>query len=136
MKSNQLILIAITAIFITACNTTKKNATSTNAVTPIASTNSLVFIKPADGIYPPGADELAAIQVKYNDVTLNKLKEGHYTYTKGACVNCHGALNIYQYGEAQWKSIIDDMAKRANISDAEKDAVYKYVLAIKATQAK
>jgi len=84
----------------------------------------------------PGNEELTAIQVQYKDVTLEKLNEGHAIYTQGACINCHGAKNIYWFGEAQWKEIIEDMAQRSNISDVQKDAVCKYVLAIKATQPK
>jgi mono/diheme cytochrome c family protein len=67
---------------------------------------------------------------------LEKLKEGHAIYTAGACINCHGAKNIYEFPEAQWKDILDDMAQRANISVDQKDAVYKYVLAIKAAVTK
>ncbi len=84
----------------------------------------------------PGDEELAAIRLRYDEMTMEKLKQGHTIYTQGACVNCHGAVNIYNYGEERWKTIVDDMAKRAMISAAEKDAVYKYVLAIKATQPK
>ena len=67
---------------------------------------------------------------------MDKLKEGHTLYTAGACINCHNAKNIYRYNEEQWKGIIDNMAIKAHINDTQKDAVYKYVLAIKATQNK
>ena len=137
MKTVKATLIAITLIIIASCSSTKKSSTSTtfSAPTP-ASVIPLVSAKPADGINIPGDVELTAIQAKYKDVTLDQLKEGHTIYAVGACINCHGAQNIYQFGEAQWKDIIDDMAQRANISNVQKDAVYKYVLAIKAVQPK
>ena len=142
MNKTKVTLIIITAIIITACSSHKKSTTtttttSTSSTSPspnTPSTNS--FAKRSTGIYAPVNEELTAIQVQYKDVTLDKLKDGYSIYTEGACINCHRAKNIYVHGESQWKTIIDDMALRANISDAQKDAVYKYVLAIKALQPK
>lgn len=140
MKKTKVTFLILTALIIAACSSTRKNTTSAAASTGTAmaptSTTSLVLLKPADGIYAPGNDELAAIQTQYKEVTLEQLQQGHRIYTQGACVGCHGTANIYQYGEAQWKTIMDDMAQRAEISETEKNAVYKYVLAIKATQPK
>ncbi len=107
--------------------TTPTNTTSTTTFSVARSKN---------GVYTPSNEELMAIQVHYRDVTLAKLQEGYSIYTEGACINCHGAKNICNYGETEWKEIIEDMAKRSNISDEQKDAVYKYVLAIKAVQPK
>jgi hypothetical protein len=45
-------------------------------------------------------------------------------------------VNIYIHNETDWKTIIEDMAQKANISESQKDAVYKYVLSIKSTQSK
>ena len=128
-----------------ACNATKKNArtiiSTTSTPTPIPASPEIVSDNPfrfehPDGIHAPGTEELKAIQMQYNDITLEKLKEGHVLYTQGACIHCHTPQNIYDHDQAQWKSIIDDMALKAGISDVQKDAVYKYVLAIKATQPK
>jgi len=133
-------IITITLI-ITACHSTKKSTSVTTsepsvsvAPPPTASVSGPAFRKPADGIYPPGNEELNAIKIQYADLTLEKLKEGHLLYTQGACINCHAAQNIYTYGETQWKQIMDNMALKARITEAQKDAVYKYVLAIKAAK--
>ncbi|MDP2385732.1 MAG: cytochrome c [Bacteroidota bacterium] len=139
MKTTQLAFLTITIALITACSSSKKaNTTVVSSSSTPANTPATPFVvgKPANGIYPPGNEELTAIQVKHKDVTLEKLQEGYKIYTQGACINCHGAENIYAHTEDQWEGIIDDMAQKARISDPEKDAVYKYVLAIKATQAK
>jgi hypothetical protein len=141
MKKSKLTFIIIAALVIAACSSSKKIASSPASLPPAATTTELpptpfLFAKPADGVYAPGNEELMAIQAQYKEVTLARLKEGHIIYTEGACTNCHGAKSIYERGEEQWKGIIDDMAQRANISDAQKDAVYKYILAIKATQPK
>jgi hypothetical protein len=146
MRSFKIILLAINAILvaigITACHSSKKSVTSAASSAPAStattttSANAFSVSRSVDGIYPPGNAELTAIQAQYADMTLDKLKEGHSLYTESACISCHAAQNIYAHGVAQWKDIIEDMARKARISDAQKDAVYKYVLAIKATQPK
>jgi hypothetical protein len=141
MKTIKLSLVVFAAIIIAACGSSKKSTKSTVSTTPAPVTPSTgyitddyIFTKPSTGIYVPGNDELTAIQPKYPDATLEKLKEGYVIYAEGACIKCHGAKSIYKRDEIQWKHIVDDMAIKARISDAQKDAVYKYVLAIKATQ--
>ncbi len=152
MKTLKLTLITISAIFIAACSTSKKSTTAagttttaivsptvastpTSVSTPTATTRTSPYMmsRPSNKIYP-GNEELVAIQIQYKDVTLEKLKEGYSIYAEGACVKCHTAENIYNYDEFKWKEIIVNMAQKANLSDAQKDDVYKYVLAIKATQ--
>lgn len=136
----KITLLTITALLIVACNTSKKSATTVPSPPPVSGNTNTLSAPPtrvgrsADGIYPPGNAELAAIQVNYKDVTMEKLKEGHELYTNGACIGCHNAKNIYRYPVGQWIGIIDDMAQKARITDAQKDAVTKYVLAIKSTQ--
>jgi len=147
MKTVPLISTIIVFIVFVACHATKKSVSSVSTPSPSSASTSTVtgtasqpayhFPEPksTSGVYPPGNEELLAIQVKYKDVTLAVLQQGHTIYTVGKCINCHGAKSIYKRDETQWKDIIDDMAVKAGISDEEKDAVYKYVLAIKATQA-
>lgn len=147
MKKNKITraLLLVTAILIiTSCGTSKKSS-STPSPMPSSTNNTnnqngsegpYIFLAPSTDIKIPENEELIALQEQYKDVTLETLKEGHVIYTESACVKCHVAQSIYKYETAQWKGIIEDMAIKANISDAEKDAVYKYVLAIKATQPK
>lgn len=138
MKITKLTILTIITALIAACSSSKKATTSVASSAPVAETTAPPFMvaRSADGIYAPGNEELMAIQVKYKDVTLNKLQEGYNVYTQGACINCHTPQNIYAHGVEQWEGIVDDMAQKANISNEQKDAVYKYVFAIKATQAK
>ncbi|MCW3103858.1 MAG: hypothetical protein JWO09_2298 [Bacteroidetes bacterium] len=137
MRTFQLILVSLIGL-IAACRPAKNTSASTAppAGVVIPESDAYLFGKPADGLRAPGDAELAAMQAQYKELTLEKLKEGHEIYTKGACVGCHGAVDVYSFGHAQWKDIIDDMAVRASITDPQKDAVYKYVLSIKATQPK
>lgn len=143
LKTTQIISTAVVITIIAACGTSKKSSTSTATSTPPPSSsepvqgNSLLFLPPPPvEIRVPGNEELTAIKVQFSDVTMEKLKEGHTIYTAGACINCHTTKNIYTYGEAQWKIILDDMAQQAKLTDVQKDAVHKFVLSIKATQPK
>ncbi len=143
MKTKNVILISTAVIIFAACRATKNNATTAVSVPASIVTanqpvvqNSFESTKYTHGVYPPGEQELTAIQAKYTNVTLDVLQHGFTIYSVGKCINCHGSKNIYKYSEIQWKDIMDDMALKANISDAEKDAVCKYVLAIKAAKPK
>jgi glutaredoxin len=135
----KIITVVIITITIAACKSQKGLSTAAPvpapAVTSTAPASNYLFIKP-DGIRVPGNKELTALQAQYKAITLDQLKQGYAIYTAFACTHCHDAKNIYDLETAKWRSILDDMAQKANISDAEKDAVYKYVLSIKATQAK
>lgn len=82
----------------------------------------------------PTETQLKAIQAKYPEVSMQTLTNGHAIYT-GVCTNCHGQKNIFKRSEESWKHEIDDMAPKAKITDAQKDDLYKYILAMKATQA-
>lgn len=74
------------------------------------------------------------MKVKNPNITQEHLTEGYILYAKGACIGCHEAKNIYQYGEEDWRHIVDDMAVKANITTTQKAAVYAYILSIKATK--
>jgi hypothetical protein len=125
---NALLIWGAYGILLAACGSAKKQTVKN----PPLPAPSIVFTTP--GIYPPGKDELVAIQVHFSDATKEQLAEGYSTYTEGACIKCHQAKNIYNYTETSWKGIIDDMARMANISADQKQAVYRYVLSIKGTE--
>lgn len=138
----KLVLFALSAITVVACHTSKKTTISTATVpktetTTTVETPSVAVIvkppKPADGVYEPGDEELVAIQAQYKDATIEQLKEGYTLYAKSACISCHGTVNIYKYPADKWPYVIQDMAYRAKLTPTQKDAVLKYVYAIKAT---
>jgi hypothetical protein len=134
-------------MMITACSTSKKSTGSTtsssNSTTTVAGDpNSKPvyfnpnFNSPEAGINIPGDNELAALQPLYSDVTIEKLQEGYHVYTGASCTGCHGAKSIQNRPASRWKDIIDKMSEAAKLNESQKDAVYKYVLAVKAVQAK
>ncbi len=118
MTISKLTIIALSAIIITACGSSKKSST------PTAAAPSLV----------PGDAQLTAIKAKFPDATAEQLKEGYAIYT-GACTNCHGQKNIFKRSEASWMHEIDDMSPKANLTSVQKDALTKYILSMKAAQA-
>ena len=123
-----------TRVATVAATNTAAVVTSTVAATP--------FVKPYNGIYDPREEELIALQAQYksatleNDVTLERLKEGYFIYAKGACTKCHEALNIYYIDPFRWGFICDNMSLKAALTPTQKQAVYQYVLAIKAAKSK
>ncbi|HRH36044.1 MAG TPA: hypothetical protein PKY12_13350, partial [Catalimonadaceae bacterium] len=128
-------LVMASLLLAGACSTTKTTTQNSNAApTGVVTNPAPAPSKPKDGIYPPGSEELTAIQVRNPNVTMASLDEGYLLYTKGACINCHGPENIYKYSEKRWVSILDEMAPKAKISTSQKAAVYAYILAIKDTQ--
>jgi len=108
----KLAVCSIATVILISCGTSKKT--------------------PAPSIIP-GEAELAAIKAKYPDVTAQTLTKGHSIYI-GACTNCHGQKNIFKRSEASWMHEIDDMSPKAHLTAEEKDALTKYILAMKATQ--
>lgn len=103
--------IALTALILTACAAKKSSAPTASII--------------------PGDAELKAIQVKYPNTTMAMLTEGHSIYT-GACTNCHGQKNIYKRSEGSWLHEIQDMSPKAKLTENQKDALTKYILAMKA----
>jgi hypothetical protein len=82
----------------------------------------------------PGDAALKAMQTKHAGVTAEILKEGYAVYT-GPCTNCHKPKNLYKQTDAEWQDDINRMAGRAKISDAQKDALSKYVMAMRMAKA-
>lgn len=121
MQLKSISVLTLFILILAACSSSKMSSNNSDAK------------KPRNGVYPPGNEELAAIQKQYPDASMGKLQEGYSIYT-GACTGCHGTKNIYRYSAVKWKEILDEMAPKAKLYGLQKDAVYQYVLAIKAAQ--
>jgi mono/diheme cytochrome c family protein len=106
------IAFSIATVILVSCGTSKK--------------------APAPSIIP-GDAQLTAIKARFPDATTQTLSEGYAIYT-GACTNCHGQKNIFKRSEESWLHEIDDMSPKAKLTAAQKDALTKYILAMKATQ--
>lgn len=117
-------------LIIAACHSTKKTET-TAATTPAAPVSEAV--KSKNGVFAPGEEQVTAVQMKHPGATLASLTEGYTLYT-GTCTKCHGTKSIYRISEANWPTIINNMSLEAKLTASEKDALTKYIFAIKATQ--
>jgi hypothetical protein len=115
MKNLKLIVVIVIVNIAVSCKSKK--------VPVVAKTESSLV---------PTDIQVKAIQPKYPDVTLQNLSNGYAIYT-GACTNCHGMKNLYSRSEQSWKHEVDDMAPRAEITESQKDDLYKYILAMKAS---
>ena len=148
MKHN-LLFSAVLLVFIgmAACTSSKKTTTAptpTAPVTPPAeggsvsdpwgNSNPMGSLELPKGVFAPSMADLAAIQPHFKDVTMEQLNEGFNLYTTGACINCHKAKNISRHPVSEWKPIIDDMAEKAQLNPSQKEAVYRYVIGIKARE--
>jgi hypothetical protein len=108
MKKN-ITLTVLSVLVLVACVTKKKTGT--------ASTE-------------PTESQLTAGKTRFPDLTLEVLKSGH-TIFYGACTNCHGAKDIPSRSEEKWTHILSKMAPKAELSEEQKDQVWKYILSVK-----
>lgn len=149
MKLRIFTLATCFVLVFVACHTSKKTVATTTTTTTattntVATTNTataagsatvaaFVPIAPTDE-FAAGDKELKAIQVKFPEVTSATLSEGQRIYT-GPCTKCHNTakMKIYKRSEESWQHEINVMAPKARITDTEKDALWKYILAMRAT---
>jgi hypothetical protein len=143
MKTIKMITLSGMLGLALACGSAKTTVTTAEpspapapSATPAPVAVAAPVEKPDNGVHEPTEKEYFAAQQKYINVSLDQLKEGYKIYAQGACINCHEAKNIYKRSDEKWGHILDDMAQKARLSDSEKDAVSKYVFAIKAGQSK
>lgn len=136
MKTLKIVSLSALLGLAIACGSSQSNVAATTPPPPPPPAPTVAVEKPDNGVHEPTQKEYLAIQEKYINVSLDQLKEGYKIYSQGACINCHEAKNIYKRSDEKWGHILDDMAEKARLSDSEKDAVTKYVFAIKAGQSK
>ena len=62
------------------------------------------------------------------DVDVHKLERGRTLFVH-RCIECHTLPALWKYSAEDWPQIVNDMAHRANLKPAERDAVIAYILA-------
>ncbi len=112
MKIKIVTILSVLGLFIFSC-TSKKSTTGSSPDTLI-----------------PGDAQLQKIQTIYPDVTAQTLKEGYDIYV-GPCTNCHGKKNMYKRTAGEWENDVNRMAPKAKITDAQKDALWKYIVSMR-----
>ena len=76
--------------------------------------------------------QLTAVNARFPNTTMEELKKGHSIYT-GACTKCHGAKDVTVYTEPRLLEIVDVMAKKAEFTAEEKQALIKFAVGVRAT---
>ena len=119
MKKTIFFAALYIGVVISSCSPKTTTAVTTN---PVSSTDISIA-------------QVEAAKIKFPDATIETLKQGRSLYY-GVCTNCHGAKKITNFSADELPGIIDHMARKAKISDEEKDAVLKYVMGVKLASAK
>jgi hypothetical protein len=143
MKKNSLLFLAVTLIvsLFTYCKSTQKTQTSsapansqrpkptstTNASEPEKKSGADLSVGPMLPPGTPGDKELAEAKKVWMDATIDDLNKGRAIFYK-ECTGCHQAYTITEFTERKWKHEIEDMSPRAELSEAQKDKLTRYVL--------
>lgn len=76
--------------------------------------------------------QLTAVNARFPNTTMEELKKGHSIYI-GTCTKCHSAKDVTVYTEPKLLKIVDVMAKKAKITEEEKQALIKFAIGVRAT---
>ena len=82
---------------------------------------------------PPVTAKMTSANWQRQDVDLTKLREGRTLFVH-RCIECHTLPALWHYTPKDWEQIVNDMARRASLKPAERDAVIAYILAVRATE--
>src|SRR5205809_7619472 len=82
----------------------------------------------AKSFAPPQVTEELARAGERQHVDLATLHEGRALFAS-RCIECHTLPAISQHSATEWPRLIDEMAGRASMKSAERDAVLAYILA-------
>lgn len=124
------IFILLAGSVLLACSPKANKATASTAKaseTPAPAPGPAPAPKPMANA--PTEEQLTAVKTKFPAATMDELKKGNTIYY-GACTNCHGAKPITRWSQDEWVGIMDNMAAKANLSAADKDATWKYVTGV------
>lgn len=76
----------------------------------------------------PGSSDEEIAKKKWSDSDLKQLQAGYDTYST-RCNTCHYLHKPNEFDESRWMKIMNGMAKKAKLSDVEKENVTRYILA-------
>ncbi len=78
---------------------------------------------------PPVTPELARTgKSQHRDIAM--LREGRTLFVS-RCIECHTLPAVSQHSAREWPRLIDEMAGRASLKPAEREAVLAYILAVR-----
>lgn len=78
---------------------------------------------------PPVTPELARTgKGQHRDIAM--LREGRTLFVS-RCIECHTLPTVSQHSAREWPRLIDEMAGRASLKPAEREAVLAYILVVR-----
>ena len=77
----------------------------------------------------PSTLEVDAAATKWPGLTLADLERGRETYVT-RCSACHLTPSPTRYTAERWPRLLDEMAARAHLSDAQREDVLHYLVAL------
>lgn len=111
----QLFFMAfVTSIIVAACKTKKSTTTSADNINYDA--------------------QLTGIKDKFPDATIEELKTGNAVYS-GTCTRCHGKKDVTKYTDEKLIQVIENMSKKAKITEQEKQSLIKFAYGVRAVSA-
>lgn len=116
MKKIVSLSILFVSVVVIACSPKTTTAVAATPTTPTANVTTA---------------QVDAAKTKFPEATMETLTKGYNVYYGASCTGCHGAKKITNFEADELPTIINRMAKKAGISDEEKDAVLKYVIGVK-----
>lgn len=80
-------------------------------------------------VVPPADAALVAIaQKRWPEANAIQLEQGRLLFTT-RCTTCHALRDPAKYGPADWSYYLKIMGPRAQLADAERQAVERYLVA-------
>ena|SRR6185312_7658208 len=85
---------------------------------------------------PPAlsASSVTRASARWPGVTPEALAMGRDRFV-AKCNGCHGYPDLRAIAEERWPGLVAEMGKKANLGDAERDAVLHFILASRQEQA-
>lgn len=85
---------------------------------------------PEVDVLVPTEKDVSAGSHKYPDLQLAQLNQG-YTILQTQCTRCHKMYKPGDFAQSDWDMIIPNMAKKARLTDEEKDKLERYIVSKK-----
>lgn len=110
----KFVILTLAVLTLTYCKSKKGSAEAVSTTTVVKEELS--------------TDLKASAEARYPGVAAADILEGQKLYN-GKCGKCHGLPVVEEYTEDRWPKLMDWMAPKANMDDAQKQKTLKYILA-------
>jgi len=77
----------------------------------------------------PTTADLGRVSSRYPGLTLAELQQGRDVY-QSRCGSCHVLYQPSQHGPSEWPHLIGEMAQRAKLTEADRNRVERYLVAL------